>query len=106
MRIPEPICHQIINVSQQFPDIEEVRLFGSRAYGDHQPRSDIDLAIIAPGISDYDWRLFSEKLEEDIETLLKLDLIRWDKASSKLREEIDHHNIVLYLQEPKRSQQL
>ncbi|WP_280770622.1 nucleotidyltransferase domain-containing protein [Salipaludibacillus daqingensis] len=105
MGIPKPICHQIINISQQFPDIKEVRLFGSRAYGDHQPRSDIDLAIIAPEISDYDWRLFSEKIEEDIETLLKIDLIRWDKASSKLREEIGHHNIVLYLQEPKRSQQ-
>ncbi|WP_416147300.1 nucleotidyltransferase family protein [Salipaludibacillus sp. HK11] len=103
MRIPEPICQQIINVSQQFPDIEEVRLFGYRAYGDHQARSDIDLlAIIAPGMSDYDWMRFSEKLEEDGETLLKLDLIRWDKTSSKLKEEIGNHHLVLYSQEPKR----
>ena len=37
------------------PAVERVWLFGSRARGDNFPRSDIDLAIEAPGIDRDDW---------------------------------------------------
>ncbi|WP_410526187.1 nucleotidyltransferase domain-containing protein [Rickettsia endosymbiont of Urophora cardui] len=37
---------------ESLPFIEEIWLFGSRARGDNNERSDIDLAIICPNITD------------------------------------------------------
>ena len=36
---------------RRFPDVRAAYLFGSRARGDYNPRSDIDIAIDAPGMS-------------------------------------------------------
>ncbi|UOR13831.1 nucleotidyltransferase domain-containing protein [Halobacillus amylolyticus] len=47
--IPIKLAKQIITIAEKFLVIEKIVLFGSRAYGDHQEDSDIDLAIIAPG---------------------------------------------------------
>ena len=41
------------------PAVERVWLFGSRARGDHFERSDIDLAIEAPGIDRGEWAKLS-----------------------------------------------
>lgn len=37
---------------QRFPDVRGAYLFGSRARGDYSPRSDIDIAIDAPDMSE------------------------------------------------------
>lgn len=90
------ITSQITSIAARFPDIKKIVLFGSRAYGDHNPRSDIDLAIIAPDISSRDWLTFTDTLEEELETLLKLDVINLSTASKKLKDEVDQCHVVLY----------
>ncbi len=35
-----------------YPEIRQVRLYGSRARGTHRPGSDIDLAVFAPNMSE------------------------------------------------------
>ncbi|KIY23136.1 MULTISPECIES: nucleotidyltransferase domain-containing protein [Mesobacillus] len=90
------ITSQITSIAARFPDIKKVVLFGSRAHGDHSPRSDIDLAIIAPDLSSRDWLTFTETLEEELETLLKIDVINLSMASKKLKDEVDQCHIVLY----------
>ncbi|MBT2694476.1 nucleotidyltransferase domain-containing protein [Bacillus sp. ISL-55] len=90
------ITSQITSIAARFPDIEKVLLFGSRAHGDHSPRSDIDLAIIAPDMTSRDWLTFTDTLEEELETLLKIDVINLSTASKKLVDEVDQCKVVLY----------
>lgn len=42
----------LMAVLQQFPEITAVKLFGSRATGAYAFGSDIDLAVLNPGVSD------------------------------------------------------
>jgi predicted nucleotidyltransferase len=39
------VIEQIKNVFDEFPQIEEVLLYGSRAKGNYKPGSDIDLSL-------------------------------------------------------------
>ncbi len=91
----EELYQQIQHIARDFPKIEKILLFGSRAHHDHEPRSDIDLAVIAPKLAEVDWFLFTEAIE-NLETLLKFDLIRWEQAPDELRFEIDQCNETIY----------
>ncbi|RCW74993.1 nucleotidyltransferase domain-containing protein [Saliterribacillus persicus] len=91
----EELYQQIQQISRSFSKIEKILLFGSRAHHDHEPRSDIDLAVIAPEFTEADWYLFADSIE-NTETLLKFDLIRWEHAPKELREEIERCNEVVY----------
>jgi predicted nucleotidyltransferase len=46
--IDEVIWKNIVTTCFNFPGVEKIILYGSRARGDHQHGSDIDLAIDAP----------------------------------------------------------
>ncbi len=75
-------------------------LYGSRARGDHGPRSDIDLAIecreTSHGDSDRAWFEIEAYLEDEAPTLLKIDATRLDRAPATLRREIEREGIALY----------
>jgi uncharacterized protein len=70
--------YKFISQLKKLPYIEEVWLFGSRARGDNQNRSDIDLAIICPKANDKDWLKGTEVID-NADTLLKIDYVRFDK---------------------------
>ena len=70
-----------------------VVLFGSRARGTSQPRSDIDLAV--EGCPDFD-RL-SDRLQDELWSLLRVDVVNLDAdVSEELRREIALDGRVLY----------
>ena len=70
-----------------------VVLFGSRARGTNQPRSDIDLAI--EGCPNFP--ALEERLQEELWSLLRLDVVNLDDPISvELREEIARDGKVLY----------
>lgn len=71
------------------------RSFGSRSHGDLEERSDIDLAIVAPNLSKRDWYLLIDTFEEELQTFLKLDVVRWESAPEKLKNEILKCNVPL-----------
>lgn len=77
------------------PAVERVLLFGSRARGDHGRRSDIDLAVDAPGATLADRARMAE-LVEDAPALVGIDLVRLDQAGGALRQEIEREGIVLH----------
>ncbi|MEN1968473.1 nucleotidyltransferase domain-containing protein [Lentibacillus sp. N15] len=77
-------------------NIHKIILFGSRAIGDNIQKSDIDLAFVAPEMSEKEWAKFSDTLEEELDTLLLLDLIKFENASSELKHEIVKHGKVIY----------
>ena len=84
----EKLVSQLRHIVSRFPEIKEVLLFGSRAHGDFKQFSDIDLAVKAPKLSDMDWLTFSEQVENELDTLLKIDLTRWENASVELKNQI------------------
>lgn len=45
------ILECIISVFQRHPEIEQVKLYGSRAKGTYHERSDIDLVVYGPAIN-------------------------------------------------------
>ena len=72
--------------------IKKVILFGSRARGDHSPRSDIDLAVSGGDVFE-----FSCDVEEKTWTLLMFDVVNLDQGiSQELQEEIDRDGVALY----------
>ena len=77
------------------PEVERVVLFGSRARADHDPRSDIDLAIECPAASRDLWQRIRDKVEAT-RTLLFIDLVRLDTAPESFRAKVSEEGIVLY----------
>jgi predicted nucleotidyltransferase len=77
--------------------VEAIYLYGSRARGDHSPRSDIDLAVLCPSASQKDWLKVLEIIEES-DTLLQIDCVRLDELrdEDRLKERILRQGKSLY----------
>lgn len=89
--LKEEIPAFIVEKAQAY-NLNKVVLFGSRAKGTFNEKSDIDLAVIG-GLSDE----FKVTLEEDCPTLLEFDIIDMSQdISSELRERIENEGVVLY----------
>jgi predicted nucleotidyltransferase len=78
-----------------FPEVAEAIVFGSRAIGDAEERSDLDLAISCPGITRRRWVEIADAVER-AETLIPIDLVWLEEAPAALREEIRRTGKVLY----------
>ena len=94
MEIPiENVYAQIRDFAEKF-DVEKIVLFGSRARKTNHLKSDIDIAVY--GCKKFE--LFSDALNEDLWSLLQLDIINMDKdnVSPDLISEIERDGVVLY----------
>ena len=67
-RLPGPFAAALMGQCPHWPSLQRVWLFGSRARGDHRPRSDIDLAFERDALA-LDWYAITEWLEETAPTL-------------------------------------
>ena len=84
-----------INIIVEKYLIEKVVLFGSRARGDNKNTSDIDLAIYF--MKDFDDKGTFILDIEDIETLLKFDIVFIDnKLDEKLIDNIEKEGVIIY----------
>ncbi len=54
----------ILAIVKNYPEVKEVIIFGSRAKGNFQPGSDIDLAVMNEGVSDSTMRKLFAEFEE------------------------------------------
>lgn len=77
--------------------VQEIILFGSRARQDHKERSDIDIAILSPGITDKQWHVILDIID-NADTLLSIDCIRLDTLADEnpLKKAIKEEGIVVY----------
>ena len=89
----EEVYNQIVDIARRY-NAKKVVLFGSRVRGTNQPKSDIDLAVY--GCEDFGE--LSDSLNEELWTLLKLDIINMDDeyVSSALIAEIERDGKILY----------
>ncbi|MBI2267769.1 MAG: nucleotidyltransferase domain-containing protein [Armatimonadetes bacterium] len=90
-----PVMDALVESLRQFTHVERVILFGSRARGDYEERSDIDLAIDISRADSREWSAV-EEIAENARTLLKIDLVNLSRASSDLKHRILTEGITLY----------
>ena len=87
--------YKFIEQLKSLPFVNEVWLYGSRARGDNEERSDIDLAIVCPKATNSDWFKVIEIVEES-DTLLKIDCIRFDSLKeSKFKKRVEQEKVIL-----------
>jgi len=77
--------------------IERIIVFGSRASGDYEPYSDIDLAIDAPQMLKYEWLKLKEYVTYDLRTVLRISLVNYSTNPMKLKERINKTGKILYV---------
>jgi predicted nucleotidyltransferase len=87
----------MIHVFESRPEIESVILYGSRATGQFERGSDVDLALKGKEVN---WETISyihTMLEEESPTLLGFDVLDYDRLrNQKLKEEIDKNGVVIF----------
>ena len=90
---------QLNSIFQKYPEIHQVKIYGSRARGDHRKGSDIDLAFFSESEEDLSSRLSWEL--DDLPTPYLFDVVNYDKLKNNpLKKEIDHHGKIFYIRKP------
>ena len=93
LNLKEDIIKEIIDISKKYDGIKKVVLFGSRARGDNELKSDIDLAIYC----DSDLSLFIEDVENNTHTLLEFDFSNMNNICDEFFiEQVEKEGIILY----------
>lgn len=99
--IPEAVLAQIASAGHQWAT--RVVLFGSRARGDHRPRSDMDIAFYG---NDTGYLAFAESMEQ-LPTLLEFDCVHiTDHTSPDLIHNIQKEGIPLMSRAAEKTAQL
>ena len=87
------IFEEIKNIAINYPDIEKIVLFGSRARGDNSLKSDIDLAVYGKDA----FGEFLYDLETKVNTLLEFDVTFVnEKCDEVFLEEIKNDGVLIY----------
>ena len=89
----QKIYGQLAALGKQYA-VEKIVLFGSRARGTNDRKSDIDIAVY--GCKNF--RGFYFDVNEKVDTLLEFDVVDMDQKgiSSELINEIERDGVILY----------
>ena len=93
--LPEALARQIVERVRGAARPERIILFGSRARGDAEPRSDIDLAIASSKMTPAEWLSILAALDT-VDTLLPIQAVRVEEAPAALVARIDREGVLLY----------
>ena len=85
--LPPDASARILEVLRSEPAVREVWLYGSRAMGRHRPGSDIDLTLVAPGLSHDDHLRLMVALD-DLLLPWRLDLSLHHELPAPLQEHV------------------
>lgn len=89
--------HLLINAFSQYPEIEKVILFGSRAKGNYKKGSDIDLAIKGKDCNEQIAFNLNAFLNEELPIPYHIDILYYDGLDHKeLKEHIDRVGKLFY----------
>ncbi|MBQ1613637.1 MAG: nucleotidyltransferase domain-containing protein [Selenomonas sp.] len=90
--LPERVNVDLRKIASQY-DVAKIVLFGSRARGDNQAKSDVDIAVY--GCRDFTNFYFD--VEEKVWTLLTFDIVNMDNdVSEELKREIIRDGVTIY----------
>lgn len=66
----------------QYPSIEKVLIFGSRAKGNYRDGADIDLAVMAPAMANTEFTCLWNALDA-LPLVFKLDTLHWNRLENE-----------------------
>lgn len=93
--LSDDVIEKIKQVFAQFPNIEQVLVFGSRAKGNYKEGSDIDLALKGTALNLQTLQNLELKLDE-LYLPYKIDMVIYKTISNEaLIEHIDRVGIIL-----------
>lgn len=90
----EVVC--FLNSLSENRYVNRLIIFGSRAIGDFELYSDLDLAIDAPRIPRFDWLKLREYTTYDLRAFIKISLVHFSTNPKKLRERIVKTGLIIY----------
>lgn len=99
-RLPQPelVPFSVATVLERLAEFSEVRfilVFGSRALGDADERSDVDVSISAPAISRRRW-LDMKQIADEGRTLLRITLIHFESSPPALQRRNLSDGVIVY----------
>lgn len=80
--------------------VSRIIVFGSRALGDYEKYSDLDLAIDAPAMTKYDWLKLKEFAIYDLNAFIKVSLVHYSSNPDKLKDRINKTGKTIYERQP------
>jgi len=88
----------MINAIQQFSEIEEAVVFGSRALGNFKSGSDVDIALKGTHVTDDTARALSLELNEKLPIPYYFDVLNYQSINEfNLKAHIDQNGQQLYM---------
>ena len=89
----------ILSAFSKFPEVEKVKVFGSRAKGNYKNGSDIDLAISGENCTNKTAMNLNGLLNEEIPVPYHIDVVCYNQLKhAELKEHIDRVGIICYEQ--------
>lgn len=86
----------IRNVMKHYPDVKEAIVFGSRAKGNQQKGSDVDIALRGPGL-EFQTAQIGGELNDELPLPYSFDVVALDALeNTALREHIQRVGISFY----------
>ncbi|MBI3502608.1 MAG: nucleotidyltransferase domain-containing protein [Bacteroidetes bacterium] len=81
----------------EIPEIEKVIIYGSRATGNFEKGSDVDLAIVGKKVTHQNIAHLHFMFENESPALLWFDVLHYDTLDNKkLKEQIDRQGKIIY----------
>lgn len=96
-----PLPDTVIDFISDISNIDEVNriiIFGSRACGDYEKYSDVDLAIDAEGLGHEGWVKLRERAYYEVRTVLQISVVNYFKNPDRLKNRILENGKIIYEQ--------
>ena len=90
----DPIIEKILVTVLKSATCEAIILFGSRARGDFNSKSDYDIAV--KGMSEKDFAKINDLLADNDFTLKKIEILMYEQLNESYKKSVDTEGIVLY----------
>ena len=102
-RLPRPelvpgAVRDVLSKIAEFPEVAFIAIFGSRAVGDADDRSDVDVCVSAPKISLQRW-LNLKQMAADARSLLWITIDRFEDSPEEPRRRNLNEGVIVYERE-------
>lgn len=88
----------VLSKIAEFPEVAFIAVFGSRAMGDADERSDVDVCVSAPDISLQRW-LGLKRVVAQARSLLWITIVRFEDSPEELRRRNLTEGVIIYERE-------
>ncbi len=91
-----PSVREFLNELTHNTAVEELILFGSRAFGDHEERSDADIAVRGDQLTPLGWARMKDAAN-NARSLFFISLVHFDRNPSQLQQRILETGVRIYV---------